>query len=239
MLNGQYMGCTTGFSQSDKTDIFIPNQKVDTDTTPYLQRLVAVGLIKVEKTSEPIPIAPPVVIEGGVYMSEATTQPTNDGFWSATSRLDAYEKAGEIVKNMDDSQRFFITLANSDGTKQMTQTLSGRYLKHRMFGNGGGLYITSTVFGDERDLGHMSSYSLSVGFNFVNDDGISTGYQGYGVTGKPYPEGAGFVSLEIQGRNEFKIVPTGANDDLATIFGLEQPKWVTFADMANAQFNEV
>lgn len=45
MLNGQYVGCTTGFSQSDKTDIFIPNQKVDVSNTPYLQRLADIRLI--------------------------------------------------------------------------------------------------------------------------------------------------------------------------------------------------
>lgn len=55
MLNGQYVGCTTGFSQSDKTDIFIPNQKVETDTTPYLQRLEAVKLILVQQTTAPLP----------------------------------------------------------------------------------------------------------------------------------------------------------------------------------------
>lgn len=247
MLNGQYVGCTTGFSQSDKTDIFIPNQTINTTATPYLERLVAVNLIKVEQTSEPMPIIEPIIIgepvivigDGeGVYMPEPTIQPTNDGFWNATSRIDAYEKAGEIVKKMGDNQRFSITLANPDGTKQMTQSVSGRYLKHQMFGNAGGLYMTATVFGDEQTLGYQSNRSLSVGFSFVNENGVPTGYQGNGVTGKPYPDGAGFVSLEIQGENEFKIVPTGANNDLATLFGLEQPRWVTFADMANVRFNE-
>lgn len=245
MLNGQYVGCTTGFSQSDKTDIFIPNQKVDATATPYLQRLVAVDLIKVEQVGEPVPIIEPIIIgepvivigDGeGVYMPEPTIQPTNDGFWNATSRIDAYEKAGEIVKKMGDNQRFSITLASPDGTKQMTQSVSGRYLKHQMFGNNGGLYITATVFGDERELGHQSDRSLSVGFNFVNDNGVPTGYNSYGDVTKPYPNGAGIVSLEIQGKNEFKIVPTGADNDLATIFGLEQPRFVTFADMARADW---
>lgn len=51
MLKGQYVGCTTGFSQSDKTDIFIPNQKVNANATPYLQRLVAVNLVRLKDES--------------------------------------------------------------------------------------------------------------------------------------------------------------------------------------------
>lgn len=243
MLNDQYVGCITGFSQSDKTDIFIPNQKVDATATPYLQRLVAVNLIKVEQTSEPMPIIEPIIIgepvivigdSEGVYMSEPIIQPTNDGFWNATSRLDAYEKAGERVRQMGDNQRFYITLARPDGTNQITKYLTGRYLKHRMFGNGGGLYINAQTFTDNNEL--MAGRGLSVGFNFVNENGTPTGYDGYGNVTKPYPNGAGIVSLEIQGKNEFKIVPTGADNDLVTIFGLEQPRFITFTEMAQADW---
>lgn len=86
MLNGQYVGCTTGFSQSDKTDIFIPNQKVDATATPYLQRLVAVDLIKVEQTGEPEPIAPPLIVGepivvDGVYPEPLICVPQSSG-WS-------------------------------------------------------------------------------------------------------------------------------------------------------------
>lgn len=75
MLKGQYVGCTTGFSQSDKTDIFIPNQKVDATATPYLQRLVAVDLIKVEQTGEPEPIAPPLIIGEPIVVDGVYPEP--------------------------------------------------------------------------------------------------------------------------------------------------------------------
>ncbi len=67
MLNGQYVGCTTGFSQSNKTDIFIPNQSVNDHITPYLQRLVAVDLIKVEQTLSPIIPSEP---ESPIYVDD-------------------------------------------------------------------------------------------------------------------------------------------------------------------------
>lgn len=224
MLNGQYVGCTTGFSQSDKTDIFIPNQKIDAETTPYLQRLVAVDLIKVEQpilpaVPEPLPLA---------------ESDNNDGFWNATSLIDAYEKAGEIVKQMGDNQRFSITLARPDGTNQITKHLTGSFLKHRMFGNDGGLYTNAQVFTDDNEL--TVGRGLSVGFNFVNENGVPTSYNGDGATGKPYPDGAGFVSLEIQGSNEFKIIPTGAENDLATIFAFEQPRFISFAQLEQARY---
>ncbi|MDO5650551.1 MAG: hypothetical protein Q4G13_00230 [Moraxella sp.] len=244
MLNGQYVGCTTGFSQSDKTDIFIPNQTINTTATPYLQRLVAVNLIKVETQTvtptEPIveipvlgePILEPILEP--VLGFEPTLPPQYDGFWNVTSRIDAYEKAGERVRQMGDSQRFYITLANPDGSNQIIKYLSGSYLKHRMFGNNGGLYTNAQTFTNDNEL--MAGYGLSVGFNFVNDNGVPTGYGGNGDVTKPYPNGAGIVSLEIQGKNEFKIVPTGADNDLVTIFGLEQPRFVTFTDMARASY---
>lgn len=75
MLNGQYVGCATGFSQSDKTDIFIPNQKVDATATPYLQRLVAVDLIKVEQTGEPEPIAPPLIVGEPIVVDVVYPEP--------------------------------------------------------------------------------------------------------------------------------------------------------------------
>lgn len=81
MLNGQYVGCTTGFSQSDKTDIFIPNQKVDATATPYLQRLVAVDLIKVEQVGEPVPIIEPMPIIEPVLIGEVVV----DGIYPESS----------------------------------------------------------------------------------------------------------------------------------------------------------
>lgn len=117
MLKGQYVGCTTGFSQSDKTDIFIPNQKVDADTTPYLQRLVAVNLIKVEQTSEPMPVAPPVVIGepvvDGVYPEPLICVPQSSG-WSRPITWEMVNKPaqnGGVTVDLGDTN-YWIDLRN-------------------------------------------------------------------------------------------------------------------------------
>lgn len=117
MLNGQYVGCTTGFSQSDKTDIFIPNQKVDATATPYLQRLVAVNLIKVEQTSEPVPVAPPVVtgepVVDGVYPEPLICVPQSSG-WSRPITWEMVNKPaqnGGVTVDLGDTN-YWIDLRN-------------------------------------------------------------------------------------------------------------------------------
>lgn len=47
-MKGQYIGCVTGFSQYGQNQIFTPNHQVEGEQPPYIERLVAVGLVIVE-----------------------------------------------------------------------------------------------------------------------------------------------------------------------------------------------
>lgn len=222
MLNGQYVGCTTGFSQSDKTDVLIPNQQITADNTPYLQRLVAVGLIKLEEQVNES-IAPASLAS---HQPVVEPEPTN-GYWLATSRTDAYEKAGEIIQQMPHDQFLSITLATADGTKQISQAISVAALIDIMFGYRGGLNPNSFSLHSLPEMGQVI-----FAFGFVNENGMPTNHNDLGVGGKPYPDGVGFVSPMVRSENKFQIVATGADNDLATIFGLEQPKFIAHAGVA-------
>lgn len=213
MLNGQYVGCTTGFSQSDKTDIFIPNQTINITATPYLQRLTAVGLFKTDSHSL-------------VINHQPIVNPEPDGFWIASSRIDAYNKAGEIVKQMSDEQYLFIVLDRLDGTSSMIYNIPARQLKNSMFGHQGG-------FSKQANAGMFLDFSANTyseyfaEFKFVNDNGVPTGYDFDGSVDLPHHGSAGFLSLTITSNRRFIIQSPGGSDDLAEIFGLEQPRFVS------------
>lgn len=229
MLNGQYVGCTTGFSQSDKTNVLIPNQQITADNTPYLQRLVAVGLIKLEEQVNES-IAP-----ASLASHQPIVNPEPDGFWIASSRIDAYNKAGEIVKQMSDEQYLFIVLDRLDGTSSMIYNIPARQLKNSMFGHQGG-------FSKQANAGMFLDFSANTHseyfaeFKFVNDNGVPTGYDFDGSVDLPHHGSAGFLSLTITSNRRFIIQSPGGSDDLAEIFGLEHPKFVSTTELENARY---